>query len=99
MLVKVEGRIVIDTFSFNKFSYFHIRYLEELREHDDVTVIENGADSDDEDNDFLINKRRAKVHLGEAQHLICMARVRGYSLKSKQWRRYSPLLFVLRASF
>lgn len=86
--MQISGRVVIDTYSFNRFSRCPQRYLEDLKISDIAGVIEEDADNRqivDGDDDFLINKRKANVRLGEAQHLICRSKLRGYSLKAKRW--------------
>lgn len=79
---------MIDAHSFNRFSQCPLRYLEDLKGSDVAGVLEHHADNQPTagaDDDFLINKRRATVRLGEAQQLICQSRLRGYSLKAKRW--------------
>lgn len=46
---------------------------------------EDDSETADSDDDFLINKRAPSMSLSEAQHLIAIPVVRGYSLKHKKW--------------
>lgn len=53
-----------------------------------MTVIDTHVNDErgNQDYDFLVNRRKPRVRLGDGLHLICSAKLSGYALKSKKWR-------------
>lgn len=81
-IYQISGRIVIDTYSFNRYSRDRTRHLQELKPSDSMEMIEGTGR--EEEHGSLFNRRRSSAYL--AHHLIYTPRLRGYGLKSKKWR-------------
>jgi hypothetical protein len=90
------GRIIVDSDSFRRFSPHYVSRIERL------TAKEGASDPDcapkkldiqsptDMKYQFGKQAKEERLRLTEEHHLLCLPRVRGYSLKKKQW-----LLFYL----
>ncbi|CAO2656235.1 Nn.00g050380.m01.CDS01 [Neocucurbitaria sp. VM-36] len=91
-----NGRIIVDADSFRRFSPRFVRGIEPLAAKEGVqepTCAPEKLDIGEPSNMKYVFGQRAKtdrIRLTEEHHLICLPRVRGYSLKKKQW-----LLFYL----
>jgi hypothetical protein len=91
-----QGRIVVDSDCFRRFSPRHLSGIEHLSSTEGAKEPETEStepESEDPTNMKYVFGQQAKegrVRLTEQHHLTCLPRVRGYSLKKKQW-----LLFYL----
>jgi hypothetical protein len=86
-----SGRIIIDSDSFRRFSPQCIDYIEHLEVKEGISEPESAPEIIDvgsqiEDTYVFGKEAEAKrMRLTEQLQLICLPRVRGYSLKKKQW--------------
>ncbi|KAF1946648.1 P-loop containing nucleoside triphosphate hydrolase protein [Clathrospora elynae] len=91
-----NGRIIVDSDSFRRFSPRHVKYLEPLAAKDGASEPEcapkklNIEDPTNMKYVFGKQTKEKRIRLTKEHHLICLPRVRGYSLKKKEW-----LLFYL----
>ncbi|KAF2263488.1 P-loop containing nucleoside triphosphate hydrolase protein [Lojkania enalia] len=94
--ISVSGRIIIDSNTFRRFSPRYVPYSEPLEVKEGATKPEcapkefNIEDLSAEKYIFGKQQETKRIRLTKAHHLLCSPRVRGYSLKKKQW-----LLFFL----
>ncbi|KAF2466713.1 P-loop containing nucleoside triphosphate hydrolase protein [Lindgomyces ingoldianus] len=86
VLTSVSGRIIVDSDTFRRFSP---RY-EGAPEPECAAKSFNVDNQSDDEYVFGKQQEKKRLHLTEEHQLICCPRVRGYSLKKKQW-----LLFYL----
>jgi hypothetical protein len=86
-----QGRIIVDSDCFRRFSPYRTRGIEQL-------AAKEGAEDHETDpkkpvtDQLLSNKyvfgqqsKEDRVRLQQQHHLTCLSRVRGYSLKKKKW--------------
>ncbi|KAH7085473.1 P-loop containing nucleoside triphosphate hydrolase protein [Paraphoma chrysanthemicola] len=91
-----QGRIIIDSDCFRRFSPMYVSGIEPLaakegvQDPDCASKSEAIQDALDTKYVFGTQAKEERVRLTEMHHLTCLPRVRGYSLKKKQW-----LLFYL----
>lgn len=91
-----QGRIIVDSDCFRRFSPLYVPGIEALAAKEGAR--EAGKDTKNPTvdqsltNNYVFGQqaKEERIHLTGQHHLICMSRVRGYSLKKKQW-----LLFYL----
>jgi hypothetical protein len=95
--IHVTGRIVVDTDAFDRFSYYAARYVEPFGATDEEKIakyreeVNQGnedaeeSDADDSSSTGARSSDTPKIRLTPHHHLLCSARVRGYSLKLKKW--------------
>ncbi|KAF2174881.1 P-loop containing nucleoside triphosphate hydrolase protein [Zopfia rhizophila CBS 207.26] len=93
--ISVSGRIIIDSDTFRRFSgrYFHIEPLEAKDGAlEPACATKSASTQDQSDQKYIFGRRQEtkRMRLTKELQLICSPRVRGYSLKKKQW-----LLFYL----
>lgn len=84
------GRVIIDSDSFNRFSHIYMKGIEPLAAKDGATDSACAPRKLDIENtstkySFGSQASTERIRLTEAHHLICLPRVRGYSLKKKKW--------------
>jgi hypothetical protein len=98
----IDGRIVIDTYGWNRFNPNYAIFVSPLDKKDVKAVnnpdedIDSGGIDDDEgcdggmplDGHFLEGDDAAKQALTDEQRLTCSPLVRGYSLKNKLWLNF-----------
>ncbi|KAJ4365728.1 hypothetical protein N0V83_008348 [Neocucurbitaria cava] len=91
-----NGRIIVDSDSFRRFSPRFVRGIEPLAAKEGVqepSCAPEKLNIEDPSNIKYVfgqQNKADRIRLTEEHHLICLPRVRGYSLKKKQW-----LLFYL----
>jgi hypothetical protein len=91
-----NGRIIIDSDSYQRFSPRSVSRVEPLTAKEGAKNPEGAAKKveiqDPTEMKYVFGKqdKEQRLSLTEDHHLICLPRVRGYSLKKKQW-----LLFYL----
>jgi hypothetical protein len=92
VLTHVSGRIIVDSDTFRRFSPRYVRYIEPLAPKEGLPVEPEGNTStfdieDQSDEKYVFGKQAEKkrMRLTPELQLICTSRVRGYSLKKKQW--------------
>ncbi|KAF2242114.1 P-loop containing nucleoside triphosphate hydrolase protein [Trematosphaeria pertusa] len=91
------GRIIVDSDTFRRFSPRYVGYIEPLEAKEGAPAPECAGkpfsiESEDDDEKYIFGRQAGtkRLRLTEQHQLICSPRVRGYSLKKKQW-----LLFYL----
>lgn len=86
-----QGRIVVDSDCFRRFAPQNMTGIEPLSAKEGAQVpdcLQNKADVDDTlSTKYVFGQRTEedRLCLTEEHHLTCLPRVRGYSLKKKQW--------------
>ncbi|KAH7095124.1 P-loop containing nucleoside triphosphate hydrolase protein [Paraphoma chrysanthemicola] len=86
-----QGRIIIDSDCFRRFSPVYVSGIEPLAAKEGVQdpdcAPKSEAIQDALDTKYVFGKQATdeRVRLTEMHHLTCLPRVRGYSLKKKQW--------------
>jgi len=91
-----QGRIIVDSDCFKRFSPVYVPGIEALAAKEgaqEPKATPNNMDTENALSTKYVFGQQAKeqrMRLTEQHHLICLPRVRGYSLKKKQW-----LLFYL----
>lgn len=96
VLTNCSGRIIVDSDTFRRFSPRYVGYIEPLEakegapEPECATKTFDIQDQNDEKYIFGKQTETKRLRLTKELQLICQPRVRGYSLKKKQW-----LLFYL----
>jgi hypothetical protein len=91
-----QGRIIVDSDCFRRFSPVYVPGIEVLpakegvQDTDSVPKTVNVEDALNNKYVFGQQVKEKRIRLTEQHHLICLPRVRGYSLKKKEW-----LLFYL----
>ncbi|KAF2103624.1 ATPase [Rhizodiscina lignyota] len=89
--IQLSGRIIVDTGSFNRFSPYECRYINNFNEKDVEKLSKHNASNgnDDGPKDDGIDGESAdepkRVKLTPYHQMLCRSRVRGYSLKTKKW--------------
>ncbi|KAL6703446.1 hypothetical protein ACN47E_009620 [Coniothyrium glycines] len=89
------GRVIVDSDSFRRFSPRYVRGIEPLAAKEGASEPEcspKKLNIEDASNKYSFGQQAKveRLRLTTEHHLICLPRVRGYSLKKKQW-----LLFYL----
>ncbi|KIW00749.1 uncharacterized protein PV09_07732 [Verruconis gallopava] len=100
----IDGRIVVDTYGWNRFNPNYAVFVSALDKKDSKTVGGTGLDDDVDDDGiyddeccdggmpvdghFLESDDTEKQALTDEQRLICSPLVRGYSLKNKLWLNF-----------
>lgn len=96
MLTSCSGRIIVDSDTFRRFSPRYVGYIEPLEAKEGVQEPECAPKTfdimDQSEDKYIFGKQaeEKRMRLTQEHQLICCPRVRGYSLKKKQW-----LLFYL----
>ncbi|KAF2001125.1 ATPase [Amniculicola lignicola CBS 123094] len=96
VLTTCSGRIIVDADTFRRFSPQYVGYIEPLQAKEGIPEPEPATQKfdietqSDEKYQFGKQAETKRIRLTEELQLICCPRVRGYSLKKKQW-----LLFYL----
>jgi hypothetical protein len=97
VLTNCSGRIIVDSDTFRRFSPRYVGYIEPLEAKEGLSEPEiaeskrfDAGDQNDEKYIFGKQAETKRLRLTSELQLICTPRVRGYSLKKKQW-----LLFYL----
>ncbi|KAF2122424.1 P-loop containing nucleoside triphosphate hydrolase protein [Lophiotrema nucula] len=92
VLTNVHGRIIVDSDTFKRFSPRFVNYIEPLEAKEGVSEPECAPkkfDIEDQSAEkYVFGKEQdstKRLRLTKAHQFICGARVRGYSLKKKQW--------------
>jgi hypothetical protein len=86
-----QGRIIVDSDCFRRFSPRYVPSIEHLPVKEGVQEADctpKDPSAQDPANSKYVFGQQAKeqrIRLTEEHHLICLPRVRGYSLKKKQW--------------
>ncbi|KAF2849339.1 P-loop containing nucleoside triphosphate hydrolase protein [Plenodomus tracheiphilus IPT5] len=86
-----NGRIIVDSDSFRRFSPHYVRNIQPLAAKEGAKEPAYADEkleiiaSDDAKYVFGGQSKTERLRLAEEHHLICMPRVRGYSLKKKKW--------------
>jgi len=92
--IEVSGRIIIDTDSFNRFSFFRRRSVSAMTEKDNRMISKYREKQENADEKEKKTRKHKWKQNDDALHeteltpyhqMLCTARVRGYSLKLKQW--------------
>jgi hypothetical protein len=90
-----QGRIIIDSDCFRRFSPISVPAIEPLTAKEGAQVPgcatkQLEATQDTLDSIYIFGKqaKEDRVRLTEMHHLTCLPRVRGYSLKKKQWLKF-----------
>ena len=102
---QVDGRIIIDTYAWNRFNpnkEVHLSALSKpIKNAGQVFSDHDGDDSDEEsdsyvdeedyvsDEDVAAGETRKPTSLTNNQLLLCSASLKGYSLKNKKWLTFS----------
>jgi hypothetical protein len=90
-----QGRIIIDSDCFRRFSPISVPAIEPLTAKEGAqdpgcATKQLEATQDTLDSIYVFGKqaKEDRVRLTEMHHLTCLPRVRGYSLKKKQWLKF-----------
>ncbi|PMD51263.1 P-loop containing nucleoside triphosphate hydrolase protein [Hyaloscypha bicolor E] len=82
--MQIDGRIIIDTDSFNRYSPYPIRHVKKWKPKDVDNL--NGYQSLNGDEvDGHNSDDPPRVKLSPHYQMLCRSRVRGYALKEKEW--------------
>ncbi|KAK4660080.1 hypothetical protein QC762_116010 [Podospora pseudocomata] len=74
--IQITGRIVVDIESFNRFSPWRVRYLNDFNATDIERFNKHKVESGIESEEFV---------MPDYYKMLCRSRTRGYSLKYKKW--------------
>lgn len=93
-----EGRIVVDSYCFDRYSTQNVPHINSLTSKDgvqqpDLDGTPKGINYDDlngTSSSYVFGKqeKQERVRLKAEHHLLCVPIVRGYSLKKKQWLNF-----------